>query len=55
VAAVSEADRAGCIKPGYRADLTGFAADPVDTDADALTDLPIVMTIVDGRITHEAR
>jgi predicted amidohydrolase YtcJ len=54
-AAVSEVDVSGRIAPGYRADLTGFAADPVDTDADALLDLPIVMTIVDGRITHEAR
>ena len=40
---------------GYRADLTGFAADPVDTDADELPDLPVLMTIVDGRIVHEAR
>jgi predicted amidohydrolase YtcJ len=54
-ATVSEADVAGRIKPGYRADLTGFAADPVDTDADALTDLPVVMTMVDGRVVHEAR
>jgi hypothetical protein len=54
-AAVSESDRSGRIKPGYRADLTGFAADPVDTDANALVDLPIVMTIVDGCITYEAR
>ena len=54
-AAISEEGVSGRIKPGYRADLTGFAADPVDTDADALVDLPIAMTIVDGRITHEAR
>ena len=54
-AAVSDDDVAGRIKPGYRADLTGFSADPVDTDADALADLSIVMTIVDGHITHEAR
>ena len=53
-AAVSEDDVSGRIAPGYRADLTGFAADPVDTDGDALVDLPIVMTVVDGRITHEA-
>jgi predicted amidohydrolase YtcJ len=45
----------GRIKPGYRADLTGFAADPVDTDADDLLDLPVVMTIVDGRIVYEAQ
>ncbi len=35
--------------------LTGFAADPVDTNADALPELPIHMTIVDGRIVYEGR
>ncbi len=54
-AAISEDDVSGRIKPGYRADLTGFAADPVDTAADHLLDLPVVMTIVDGRIVYEAR
>jgi predicted amidohydrolase YtcJ len=54
-AAISEDDVSGRIKPGYRADLTGFAADPVDTDADALLELPVLMTIVDGCIVHEAR
>nr|MBA3450575.1 amidohydrolase family protein [Chloroflexia bacterium] len=53
--AVSEADRSGQIKPGYRADLTGFAADPVETDADALPDLPVLLTIVAGRVVHDAR
>jgi len=54
-AAISEDDVSGRIKPGYRADLTGFAADPVDADADDLIGLPVLMTIVDGRIVHEAR
>lgn len=53
--ALAESHLSGRLQPGYRGDLTGFAADPVDTDADALIDLPIVMTIVDGRIVHEAR
>jgi predicted amidohydrolase YtcJ len=52
---VSEEDVAGRIKPGYRADLTGFAADPVDADADALPELPIRMTVVDGRVVYEGR
>jgi predicted amidohydrolase YtcJ len=52
---VSEAAVAGRVKPGYRADLTGFAADPVETGADALLELPVLMTIVDGRIVHEDR
>ena len=54
-AAIAESHLSGRIKPGYRADLTGFAADPVDTDADELVDLPVLMTIVDGHVTHEAR
>lgn len=53
--AISEESVSGRIKPGYRADLTGFAADPVETDADDLLDLPILMTIVDGRVVHDAR
>jgi predicted amidohydrolase YtcJ len=54
-ATISEGDRSGRIKPGYRADLTGFAADPVETDADALVDLPVLMTVVDGRVVYQAR
>jgi predicted amidohydrolase YtcJ len=53
--AISEDAVSGRIKPGYRADLTGFAADPVETDADDLLGLPVLMTVVDGRIVHEAR
>ena len=52
--AISEEDVSGRVKPGYRADLTGFAADPVETDADALPDLAVLMTIVDGRVVHDA-
>jgi predicted amidohydrolase YtcJ len=54
-AALAEDDVSGRIKPGFRADLTGFAADPVETDADALLDLPVLMTIVAGRVTYEGR
>jgi hypothetical protein len=53
--AISEEQHAGRIAPGCRADLTGFAADPIDTDADALIDLPVLMTIVDGRVVHRNR
>ncbi|MCA9877052.1 MAG: amidohydrolase [Thermomicrobiales bacterium] len=53
-AAIAESDLSGRIAPGYRGDLTGFAADPVDTDGDALVDLPILMTVMDGRVTHRA-
>jgi predicted amidohydrolase YtcJ len=51
---VAESHLSGRIAPGYRGDLTGFAADPADTDADALVDLPVLMTVMNGRITHRA-
>lgn len=49
-----EAAVSGRIAPGYRADLTGFAADVVDTPADELPDLPVRLTVVGGRVVHEA-
>jgi hypothetical protein len=45
---------AGKIAPGCRADLTGFAADVVDTSADELPGLPVRLTVVGGRVVHEA-
>jgi predicted amidohydrolase YtcJ len=49
-----ESGGGGRIAPGYRADLTGFAADPVETSADDLPDLPVRLAVVAGRVTHEA-
>ncbi|HKG26044.1 MAG TPA: amidohydrolase [Thermomicrobiales bacterium] len=49
---VSEDQLSGRVKPGYRADLTAFAEDPVDCDADDLPDLPVLLTVVDGQIVH---
>jgi predicted amidohydrolase YtcJ len=43
-------DRLGRIRPGFCADLTVFAEDPADCDADDLPALPVVMTVVDGEI-----
>lgn len=51
---VGEGALNGRIAPGYRADLTGFAADPVETGADDLLDLPVTLTVVDGEIVHYA-
>jgi hypothetical protein len=51
-AVVGEQAASGRIAPGMRADLTAFAADPVDTPADELADLPVLMTVVDGRVVH---
>ena len=52
-AAVGESAVAGRIAVGMRADLTGFAEDPVLVDADDLPDLPVWLTVVDGRVVHE--
>jgi len=41
---------AGRISEGFRADLTAFAEDPVDVSADDLPDLPVRLTVVDGRV-----
>jgi hypothetical protein len=51
-AVVGESDLSGRIAPGMRADLTAFAADPVDTPADELPSLPVAMTVVGGRVVH---
>jgi predicted amidohydrolase YtcJ len=51
---VGHADRQGRIAPGYWGDVTAFAADPVDCDADDLPDNPVLLTIVDGQVVHRA-
>ena len=53
--AVNDQGIAGRIAPGYRGDLTAFAGDPVECDADDLPDLPLAMTVVDGRVVFSAR
>jgi predicted amidohydrolase YtcJ len=47
-----EQDIAGRIRPGLRADVTAFAADPVTCDPDDLIDLPVRLTVVDGRVVY---
>ncbi|WP_028066657.1 amidohydrolase [Solirubrobacter soli] len=47
-------DRLGPLRPGRLADLTVVAEDPVDTAADDLPALPVVMTIVDGDVVFGA-
>jgi predicted amidohydrolase YtcJ len=53
-ATVGETEIGGRIAPGLRADLTAFAADPVDLPADELPDLPVLLTVVDGKVVHRA-
>jgi predicted amidohydrolase YtcJ len=51
---VSEDHLSGRIQPGLRADLTAFAEDPVDCPADALIELPVLMTVVDGEVAYRS-
>jgi predicted amidohydrolase YtcJ len=53
-AVAGEGADSGRIAPGMRADLTAFAADPADTDADALVDLPVQLTVVAGRVVYRS-
>ena len=46
--------RLGKVEPGYLADLTVWAADPLVVPAAEIADVPIMLTIVDGRIVHRS-
>ena len=47
-------DDRGVLAPGAVGDLTVWAADPVETEASALPEVDVVLTVVDGRVVHEA-
>jgi predicted amidohydrolase YtcJ len=49
-----DGDRLGRLAPGYAADVTVMAEDPVDTDPDELVALPVVLTVVDGEVVFRA-
>jgi predicted amidohydrolase YtcJ len=46
--------RLGRVRAGFCADLTVFAEDPVECDADDLVALPVHLTVVDGEIVFRA-
>ncbi|MFF4847618.1 amidohydrolase [Streptomyces sp. NPDC001194] len=50
--AAGEQRVAGRIAAGFRADLTAFTLDPVDTAPDELAEAPIRLTMSGGRITY---
>jgi predicted amidohydrolase YtcJ len=52
--AVGDEGRTGRLRPGYRADLVMWAEDPVSCSPEALVGLPVLLTVVDGRIVHRA-
>lgn len=47
-------DRAGSIEPGKLADLAVLSDDYMTVAEDRIRDLRSVLTMVDGRIVHEA-
>ena len=51
---VGEDDVAGTLEVGKRADLTAFAVDPLVAPPDELVEAPIVLTVVDGAVSHRA-
>jgi predicted amidohydrolase YtcJ len=53
-AIVSRERELGRIAPGFAADVTAFAEDPVAVPADDLPDLPVRLTVVGGRAVHQA-
>ena len=53
-AAAGEERLAGRIRRGMRADLTGFATDPVELAAAELPSVPVWLTVVGGRIVHRS-
>lgn len=50
--AAVESDTAGRIAPGFRADLTAFALDPVKAPADELAQAPVRLTVTGGQVAH---
>ncbi|MFD7546792.1 amidohydrolase [Streptomyces sp. NPDC059816] len=52
--AAGEADVAGRIAPGYRADLTALGLDPVEAPADEVAEAEVRLTTVAGRVTHRS-
>jgi hypothetical protein len=49
-----DGDRLGRLAPGYRADVTVMAEDPVDADPDELVAVPILLTVVDGEVVFRS-
>ncbi|MBM3989929.1 MAG: amidohydrolase [Planctomycetes bacterium] len=52
--AARQDDRRGLLLPGYAADLTVFAEDPLELDPQAWLALPVRFTIINGTIAYAA-
>ncbi|MEV0322913.1 amidohydrolase [Streptomyces sp. NPDC050658] len=53
--AAGDEHEAGRLAVGCRADLTVLAEDPLTTEATDLPDVPVLLTVLDGRTTHRAQ
>ena len=49
-----DGERLGRLAPGYCADLTVMAQDPVDADPDELIAVPVLLTAVDGEVVFRS-
>jgi predicted amidohydrolase YtcJ len=47
--------RLGTLEPGTAADLVALSASPWDVDDDAIADVDVALTVVGGRVVHDAR
>ena len=47
-------DVTGRLRAGLPADITAFAADPVEIDPDELPDVPVRLTVVGGEVVHDS-
>jgi len=52
--AAGEEGSAGRLAVGYRADLTVLADNPLRVPDGDLADLPVLLTVLGGRVTHRA-
>lgn len=52
--AAGEEREAGRLAVGYRADLTVLADDPLRVPEEDLAGLPVLLTVLGGRVTHRA-
>ena len=52
--AAFEENRRGRIAPGFEADLTVLGADPMTVPASAIPSVPVVLTLVGGRVAYAA-
>jgi predicted amidohydrolase YtcJ len=50
--AAFEEDRRGRLAPGFKADLTVFARDPLEAPASEIPSIPVILTVVGGRVAY---